>query len=258
LPDSDGYEEKKLIKKFIRKITILNAALLAWVAGFFLFSDKVALIIALGLKGANLLILLNIIVPAAIFVVGNGLLVLRNKQYLITEKPKEVLLTSGMENKEDPDHLRRDLNSLIDATPELAEILGEGVAQMDSIDNKQAKLKGVLARNDLGALREVENSINEAEVNLCKNLSKVVDRAIMLDSLERNSSERGVVVEENKGRIRRILKANNDILSLCDILLTESINYLDEKNSSGDSGGQNLTAMTEAIQTLRTLNGREV
>jgi hypothetical protein len=247
-----------MVKKLICKISIWNGILIAWVLGFFLLSDKVALIIALGLKAANLLILCNIIVPAVLFVAGNSFLIVKNRKQFVREKPKEVTLTSGKEDKVAPENIRRDLKALIASNPELAGMLNECFLQMDSIDNKQAKLKDVLARNDFGALREVGNSIDEAEVHICKNLSKIVDRAIMLNSLERESAEKSMIVEENRNRIRGILKANNEILSLCDILLTESINYLDEKNSSGDSGQLNLTAMTEAIQTLRTLNGREV
>jgi hypothetical protein len=249
-----------MAKKFIRNISILNAVLIVWALAFFLFTDKVAMIIAWGLKPANRFIVFNIVLLIGFFVAGNAILLIRNRKLFKRSKqpqPLPPLMTVG-EGKHDPGNIRKDLQTLMTVNPEWSALLSEGIAQLDSIDKKQAQLKDVLARNDSGALNEVENAIDEAEVCLSKNLSKVVDRAIMLNSLERVSPEKDAILQENENRMTAILKKNAEVLSLCDILLTESINYLDEKDASVNSGALNLEAMTDAIRTLRTLNGSEI
>jgi flagellar hook-basal body complex protein FliE len=246
-----------MLKKTIRKFVILNAVLIAWVLIFFLAVDKVALIISVGVRAADLILVAAAAATAIVFVGGNLLIFARNRRVLFPPKVKKVVLTSGKDAKISPDNVRRDLKTLIDSNTGLSSLLSEGIAQMDSIDKKQAKLGEILERNDSGVLKQVADSIDEAEVSLCANLTKIIDRAIMLNSLEQDSSERAAVYSENVNRISQILKANSETLSLCDVLLTESINYLDDKNESGGGGDISLEAMTTAIKTIRTMNGHE-
>jgi flagellar hook-basal body complex protein FliE len=247
-----------MLKKTIRKFVILNAVLIAWVLVFFLAVDRVALIINVGVRAADFILIAAAAVPAIIFVGGNLLIFARNRRVLFPPKVKKVVLTTGKDAKRTPDNVRRDLNSLIGSNPELSSLLSSGISQMDSIDKKQAKLGEILERNDSGVLKQVADSIDEAEVSLCANLTKIIDRAIMLNSIEQDSSERAAVYSENMNRISQVLNANNETLSLCDVLLTESINYLDDKNESGGGGNASLEAMTTAIKTIRTMNGHEV
>jgi flagellar hook-basal body complex protein FliE len=247
-----------MLKKTIRKIVILNAVLLVWVLVFFLAVDNVALIIDFGVKAAKWIMTGAAVVPAIAFICGNALLVGRNRKVLFPPKEKKLVLTAGKDAKGSPENVRRDLRALMGGNSELGALLGEGITQMDSIDKKQAKLSDILGRNDNGVLKQVADSIDEAEVSLCANLTKIIDRAIMLNSLEKDSSERAAVYAENMSRISKILEANRETLSLCDVLLTESINYLDDKNETGSGGDLSLEAMTTAIKTIRKMNGHEV
>lgn len=245
------------MKKLIRKLTIINVLVLLWVLGGIFLFDKVALIIAFGLQGANLFIILNIAGMAALFAVGNAMAIISSRKSFKKPLP-QISIISRKEGKFDPHNIRSDLHNLQPGNPEFADLLQIGITQLDNIDKKQAKLHEVRERNDAGALTEVAESVDEAEVGICKNLSKIIDRALLLNSLERSTAERESIFAENVGRIQNILKANADTLTLCDVLLTETINYLDEKNTSQDSSGAKLAAMTEAIQTLRQMSGREV
>ena len=246
------------MKKLIRKIVILNIIVIIWVLVYLFLFNKVTLIVMMGLKAANFFLGLNVAAIAILFLLGNFLVIFRGVRKLLKNKPVKVALTTDKENKFDPFRIRKDLSALQNGRPEFVRCLMEGITQLDNIDMKEAKLQEIRSRNDVGALKEVAESLEDAEVGICRNLSKIIDRAILIDSLEKDSPHRDSIYSENLNRIRSILDANVETLTLCDVLLTETINYLDEKNVSGDSAGEGLTAMTGAIHTLRQMSSRLV
>ena len=249
------------MKKLIRKIVVLNTIVIVWFLVYlFAFNlNKVSLIVSMGLKAANFFLGLNVAAIAMLFLLGNFLVIYRGVKKLRKSKPAppKVTVISDMENKHDPFRIRNDLSALQNGRPEFVRCLMEGITQLDNIDTKEAKLQEIRSRNEAGALKEVADSLQDAEEGICKNLSKIIDRAILIDSLEKDSPHRDSIYSENLNRMRSILDLNAETLTLCDVLLTETINYLDEKNASGGATGEGLMAMTEAIHTLRQMSGKE-
>lgn len=84
----------------------------------------------------------------------------------------------------DPADIRRLLVRLKEQRPDLADALGRCEAQMDVMDDRQAKLKALLDINDADYLRATEELLDEVERFICKNFRKVINRGIVSDSAD--------------------------------------------------------------------------
>jgi len=84
-------------------------------------------------------------------------------------------------------------------------------------------------------------------------LGKVLNRAILWDSAESGPAGNAPHWEV----IHKSLEANDELLRMCDALLSETVSYVDEKSSGIENGQLHLQVMTEAIQALRKRNNPE-
>lgn len=240
-----------------KSLIVFNVICVAWAALFLLFYDRQNLIVDYGLRAAAAITRANILIPAAALIICDVLYAVRagrRKQKSAPRPVPEERVSESGEGKYDPPRIRKDLDILLRKDPALGPYLGKCLTQMDSIDLKQEQLATVRARNDNLVLDEVEAAIDEAETSLCRNLSRVVDRMVLLQSLEKRDA---AVIGENTGHIEAAIRQNDEILSHCDALLTECAGYLDDRNAGTGMEEMKLEAMTESIAALRALGVRK-
>jgi hypothetical protein len=125
---------------------------------------------------------------------------------------------------------------------------------MDSIDRRQDKLREILTRNDADSLEEVVTTLDAAEQTICRNMAKMLNRVILWDQNESSKPGKEAVFAGHEKYIGQILEKNEDILTMCDALLTETVSYLNERASGENDGAYELEAMTKVMRSLRGLN----
>lgn len=81
---------------------------------------------------------------------------------------------------------------------------------------------------------------------------------ILWDPLEWNKPGKESIYEGHRAYIGKLLEQGDEILSKCDILLAETVSYLDEKDANVDSGRLHLDVMTQTIQSLRSISSIEI
>ena len=194
-----------------------------------------------------------------LFVAGNvvwGRSLLRKRRELAPPEPPPVMELDSSEPA-GPEQIRRELHSFRKVRPALQDQIDAAIAQMDSMDRKQAKLRELFRRNRISSLGEVETTIDDVELCMCRNLVKLINRMVLWDPLEWNKPGKEPIYAEHRAYIQKMLAKNDAILSKCDILLVETVSYMDEKDSDMDSGQLHLDVMTETIQSLRQISRTE-
>lgn len=241
-------------KKWLRNAVIFYGCVAAGAAALCL-ADRTWLIITMGIAAANALRTGGWILLACVFLAGSAVLMVRRRKSRQLERIAAYSVKLSLDKKQNPEVIRGEITRLTEVRPRLKEPLALGLSQMDSIDRKQAKLKEILDRNDAAALNEVVSTLDETEQTVCKNLVRVLNRAILWDPYEANKPGKEAVFEGHKKYIARILDKNENILTMCDTLLAETVSYLGEKSADADGGALGLMAMTEVMRSLRGMDG---
>lgn len=247
------------MKRIVRGGVVFNAAILL-LAILFLLTDRNSLIISMGIILAGYLVVGGWILLGVVFVGGN-LLFLRK---LRRERQNQAIAEARLMPVEvspneplSPERLREEFEHFYKQRPVLQEQIAAAVAQMDSMDRKQAKLRSIFERNRVSTLDEVEATINDAEQVLCRNMAKLINRVILWDPLEWNKPGKERIYDGHRAYIQKLLDQGDEILSKCDVLLAETVGYLDEKDAGIDSGRLHLDVMTETIHSLRSISSVE-
>jgi hypothetical protein len=216
--------------------------------------NRTWLIITIGIAATDILLTGGKILLACAFLAGVAVSLIRwqKTKGLQQESPQAVVFS--LDKQQEPALIRKELTRLISIRPRLKDLLTWGLAQMDSIDRKQAKLKEILDRNQVASMNEVVSTLDGAEQTLCKNLVRVLNRGILWDPHEVNKPGKAAVFEEHKRYIGQILDKNENILTMCDTLLAETVSYLGEKTYDADDGALGLKAMTEVMHSLRGMD----
>jgi hypothetical protein len=215
--------------------------------------SRTQLIIDVGIAAADIIIASGWALAACAFLAGTCIIVSKRRvlrPHVHAQRRKEYPLNSKIK----PADIREEIARLLALRPELKGFLAPGISQMDSIDRKQDKLGEILARNDAGSLEEVAVTLDSAEQALCKNMVKMLNRAILWDHQEADKPGKEAVFESHKKHIGTILGKNEDILTMCDALLSETVGYLNERSSGDNDGAYELEAMTRVMRSLRGLN----
>ncbi|MDR0886955.1 MAG: hypothetical protein LBN22_11520 [Clostridiales Family XIII bacterium] len=239
------------MKKLINKLIGFNILIVILaIVGIFLTINEVTLIIYIGVRATAFLVPFVWIVTIGVFLGGNISLYVKNRKYL-PQRPKPAPKPIQEDfDYTNPNHIRSELNRLLTERPLLQSRLEDCLLQMDNIDRKQAKLDEILKRtSEESSLSEVVSTIDEAEKSLCKNLAKVINRAILWDPIEARKAENQIEYQTYRDYIDKYIALNKSILKQSDVLLFETINYIDEKDN-GASGEVGLKAMTDAIRSL--------
>ncbi|MDR1203944.1 MAG: hypothetical protein LBL26_00470 [Peptococcaceae bacterium] len=241
-------------EKWLRKAGIFYGCVAAG-AVILRLIDRTWLIISMGIVTADALLLGGRILLACVFLAGSAVLFTGWRKSWQLERSAAYAVKLSLDKTQSPGVIRGEITRLLGVRPRLKEPLTLGLSQMDSIDRKQAKLKEILDRNDAASLNEVVSTLDEAEQTVCKNLVRVLNRAILWDPYEANKPGKEAVFEGHQRYIGRILDKNESILTMCDTLLAETVSYLGEKTSGADDGALGLVAMTEVMRSLRGMDG---
>ncbi|MCL1873151.1 MAG: hypothetical protein FWF85_03430 [Clostridiales bacterium] len=81
----------------------------------------------------------------------------------------------------DPSDIRRRLDKLKKQRPDLNDALAACEAQLDTMDQRKAKLKDLLDLNEAEYLRTTQELLNDVEQFICKNFRKIINRGIVSD-----------------------------------------------------------------------------
>lgn len=241
------------MKKYIPALAVVNGVVLAAVLAL-LLTDKNNLIIRLGIVAAQALQKVGWVAAGALFVAGNGVILAKMLGQRKTPTPRQMPIEIFPKDRVDPDYIRQELTRFSQERPALRQQIAEALAQMDSIDRKQAKIGNIFERNQVGSLGEVASTVDDAEHGICLNMVKIINRMILWDPMEWNKPGKEEIYAGHMAYIQKCLSRNEEILSKCDILLSETVSYIDEQNSGSDSKQLHLDVMTETIQSLRQIN----
>lgn len=240
------------MKKNIRSGIIGNIICLFLLGLTFVISQSV-LIIYMGVRIGTLVFYGSKVLAAAILVVFNILWIRSLLRQRKRNNATTIPITYNENEAIDPDMLRLELTNYRKERPALQAELETAYHQLDSMDRKQEKIKNIFERNKVSSLHEVESTIELAERVMFRNTVKIINRAILWDPDEWNKPGKEAVYEGHRTYINKVLGKNDEILSKCDVLLAETINYMDEEDGDTDSGKMHLDAMTETVQLLRKL-----
>jgi len=246
------------MKKTVIPGVVFNAVLLILVICFSML-DKNTLIITIGIVFANVVLTGGWILIAAVFAAGNIVWIvklLKNRKKKIL--PEYVPLEFSEKERMDPEQIREELRRFNADRSLLRNQIAEALAQMDSMDRKQAKMDKILQRNQISTLDEVVSTIDGTEQSMFRNIQKIINRMILWDPMEWNKPGKEEIYAGHLKYIKKILAYNDEMLSKCDILMGETVNYIDEKDSGADTSGLHLEAMTKTIQSLRQINSVEL
>jgi hypothetical protein len=211
----------------------------------------------MGIVAADVLLLGGRILLVCAFLAGSAAFLIQWRKARQLERSAAYSVKLSLDKEQRPEVIRGEITRLLGVRPRLKESLTLGLAQMDSIDRKQARLREILDRSDTASLNEVVSTLDGAEQTVCRNLVRVLNRAILWDPYEANKPGKEAVFEGHKKYIGRILDKNENVLTMCDTLLAETVSYLGEKTSDADDGALGLMAMTEVMRSLRGMDGGE-
>lgn len=234
-------KKKQIIKCSISVIFII----LLFIA---LFMDPTSLIITMGIGPARILKW----ALTGLFAVGflfNTIVMIR---MLLKERKREeptTKLYAARAEKYDEDAIKAEVERFLKIRPNLQTELKQACDQMDSINRKQAKIREILTRNKMD-IQEVEDTIAIAEKSLLHNVVKIINRADLWDTEECNRAEKAEIYREHREQIQNRLKQNEEILINCDVLLSATMDYIENKNKDDSSGQLHLESMTDAIRKL--------
>lgn len=236
---------------------VLTDGLLAVLAVILATLNRSTLIIYFGVAGAGALTV-ALWAVLGVLAVGLNLFWLRRALKSRKRPAKALDVASFTSNgRIETDALRAELEKYRRERPALEEPLQQAVAQMNSMDRKQEKLKELFERNQVVSLGDVDATLDDTEQAMCGNIAKIVNRAILWDPLEWDKPEKREIYAEHRAYIQQMLAQNDQVLLMCDRLLSETVQYVDEKSTRPDSGQMHLEVMTETVQTLRKLNSHE-
>lgn len=223
--------------------------------------DPNSLIISMGIVLANYIRLGGWILWGVLFAIGNVVFLLRLRQ----EKHNQTIAAARVTPIEfsakemlNAEVLREELGNFYKQRPALQEQILTAIAQIDSMDRKQAKLREIFERNHVSTLDEVESTVNDAEQILCRNMAKLINRIILWDPLEWNKPGKENIYDNHRIYMKKLLDQSDEILSKCDLLLAETVSYLDEKDAGMDSERLHLDVMTETIQLLSNIKSMDL
>jgi hypothetical protein len=232
-------------------------SVIAVIAIMLLSVSKTWLIISIGIVAANALIAAGWGVAAVAFVAGSAFFLLQWLKSRRLYRASAPFGNPSMQEEQNQAVIRSEITRLQNQRPKLKRLLSHGLSQMHSIDRKQASLKEILTRNDAAHVGEVASTLDSAEQAVCKNLIRVINRAVLWDPLEASKPGKEQIYEEHVRYMEQILEKNEAILTMCDTMLSEAVSFLGERKGSADEGAAELAAMTETLQSLRAMNGAD-
>lgn len=155
-----------------------------------------------------------------------------------------------------PAYVRAEVERSRAVTEGLETELGTALAQMDSMDRKQAKITDIFERNQTKSLSSVEETLLNAEQSMFGNIIKIINLADLWDDQEYQLPAKAGLYEEHRTRIQRLLERNDKLLLTTDELLSETIRYLNSRDS-GEEGSVHLDSMLETMRSLARMNNAE-
>lgn len=248
------------MKRIVRSAIIFNVIIVI-LAVVLTLIDPDNLIISVGIIFANYILIGGWILLGVLFVLGNLVSFLRwrrEKRNQDIAAARAMSIERSSKETLNPKVLREELEHFYKQRPALQEQITAAIAQLDSMDRKQAKLREIFERNHVKTLDEVEATVNDAEQVLCRNMAKLINRIILWDPLEWNKPGKEKIYESHRVYMKKLLDQCEEILSKCDILLAETVSYLDEKDAGLDSDKLHLDVMTETIQLLSNIKSVEL
>ena len=251
-------------RRFITAWVVVSVIILVvLLVGLVLSQNKTDLIIMLGIREANVLVLAIIIISAIALAVSFLLfLSAYRKRFLNTRKPKPkpkpepAPAAAGTDNINSEEYIRGKLERFLDIRPQLRIELMACLTQMDSINEKQASLSQIRLNSDAGYLQVVVDSLDKVEFSIWDNLLAVINIAQIWDPKEAMDPGWVAVYDERRREIKARIDLNNDLLKQSAILMTKGTTLANDKSLSRQAEAvDDLEATTKVIDQLRDMSG---
>lgn len=227
------------MKKFGFGLIILGA-------GFILITHfaQTSLIIQMGIRAFKILSVLPFFVIAGgVCAFGAGLVPSIRKGLATKAEIRQLEMEKRVESRPtlsysaaayDPSDIRRRLDKLKKQRPDLNDALAACEAQLDTMDQRKAKLKDLLDLNEAEYLRATQELLSDVEQFICKNFRKVINRGIVSD-LEDDS----VFAQDDKYSthlelIEAVLASNQTELDNIKKFLADLAELVSEQNDNSE------------------------
>ena len=231
----------------IRLIWLVEAVFLIGLVAV-LRLNRTALIIRYGLIRADRLILWAWILLGVLFLAAHIWLLISSLAAAKRRAAAPIPLNFAPDQQLEPTAIRAELARFKVQRPQLAALLDQGESQLDNIRRKKDKMAEILQRNDVALLGQASGALLDAEQTLCRKLVLVLNRALLCDPEEKNTRRRDAVYEEHARAMQVFLLENEEVLNRCETLLTETVQYVEEKKAGRE--GMDLQIMTDVIRSL--------
>jgi hypothetical protein len=245
-----------MFKAIWKKMLILNVLVVAGII-YLLTFDNTGMIAARGILWTNRVISLLWLIAGAAFAIGNAVII-RNyfkNQYRPKRTIPESKLTLDEKEALDIDKVAEQIFNLRRERPQLRDIFSQAMDQIDSAREKQSQIRTVF-RNAPRKMDDVVATIDETAQTICANLSRLVKRAVIWNPEDADKKGRSDILAEHKKYMRKYLDKNEEILAMCDKLISETLTYLEESDSGSDNS-VSLESTTAMIQTLRSMSSSQ-
>ncbi|WP_029324659.1 hypothetical protein [Butyrivibrio sp. AE3004] len=218
----------------ISGVILVTACLLKAVV--LLFKDTIIVYSGIRMYGVlnsitGIILLVSGVVFAAILIILASSYAKGRKEEIIREVQNDKGPDLKMKGELDPVRIRENLkekSSDWNGDAHISEALNAIYVNMDDMDGYQAKLKELLDSNGADALRDTEEVLDKVEQHICRNVRKLINIMIVLDS--RSENDKSLMLATTK-------KCTEDNKKLLDTTRNFMMAVSQFLNSQGEDGG---------------------
>ena len=250
-------------KRFTKGRIIIDIILFMLLAlGLYLSQNKADLIVMFNIRTANAIVMALIIIAIAMLaLISITHLGIFNKSYQAARRANPAPGQGQGQGQAGADvysegYVRERLEHFFKIRPRLHDELTQGLAQLDSIIDKQAALKEVRSRNQDGFLGTVAESLDKAKASIIINMLAIIDKAEIWNPKEAGDAAWSEIYDERRKQIHKWLNLNEELLRESARLLTKATELANDRDlASSERGKSDLLATIKAIEQLREISG---
>jgi hypothetical protein len=228
-------------------ICLALAVVLAALGMLFSSALRFDLIIALGIVAADSTTTACFAGAALLAVAGVALIVIQLSRRMRARSNQQAAFVPSYaslsdDQRRDPAVILRELQYIRPARPTLDAEIAAAIDCLNQADSKQAKIHELQQMNPSRNLDQVVRTIDDAELAIAANTTKILNMLTIWDPAEATRPEKAQIYSMNREYIHTNLQKNRQITDQADMLLHTVVKYI------GSSGSED--AMSDKIDSL--------
>ncbi|MDR0500527.1 MAG: hypothetical protein LBG97_04695 [Coriobacteriales bacterium] len=181
------------------------------------------------------------------FLVRAGMLIASEAKKLPAPVPAFSSLSD--EQRDDPAFILRELIAIQPQKPNLQGEIADAINCLQQADSKQSRIHELQQLNPRRNLDQVVKTIDDAEIAIAKNSTKILNMLTIWDPNEALRPDKAQIYGMNRDYIHTNLQRNRHILDQIDLLLHNIVKYVDSSGAE-DSMSANIESLNEALVGL--------